>query len=48
MVTSSWCVLTLFAARKFQACQPIKSDNLETGVTGGCGPNGITCKSQLP
>ena len=39
MITLSWCVLTLFAARpEFQACQPIKSKNLETGVTGGCGP----------
>ena len=31
-----------------QACQPIKSRNLETGFTGGCGPNGITCKPHPP
>ena len=49
MITSSLCVLTLFAARPdFQACQLIKSKNLETVVTGGCGPNGIACKPHLP
>ena len=38
MITSTWCVLTLFAARpEFQACQSIKSKNRETGVTGRCG-----------
>ena len=39
MITSTWCVLTLFAARpEFQACKSIKSKNCETGVTGRCGP----------
>ena len=45
MITSSWCVLALFAAREFQ---PIKSRNLKTGFTGGCGLNGIACKPHLP
>ena len=38
-LTSSWCVLALFAAREFQACQAIKSKKpVKTGLQVGVPP----------
>ena len=48
MITSSWCVLALSAAREFQAVQLINSRNYKTGFTDGCGPDGIACKPHPP
>ena len=39
MITSTWCVLTLFAARpEFQACQSIKSKTVILGLQVGVAP----------